>query len=102
MNENASRALDIWVGKPLCWLLTLWRRLGDSLRGRTRDRPDSAPPRKILFLKLSEMGAILLAVPAFEAARSRVGRQNLYCAMLAGNREAGHGTGQQAGTAEGV
>jgi len=87
MNENASRALDIWVGKPLCWLLTLWRRLGDSLRGRTRDRPDSAPPRKILFLKLSEMGAILLAVPAFEAARSRVGRQNLYCAMLAGNRE---------------
>lgn len=83
MNENASRALDIWVGKPLCWVFTCLRRLGDAVRGRSV----AGPPRKILFLKLAEMGAILLAVPAFEAARSRVGRENLYCAMLAGNRD---------------
>ena len=50
-------------------------------------RTEPAAPRKIAFVKLSEMGAILLAVPAFHAARSRVGSENLYCIVLAGNRE---------------
>lgn len=81
MNEDVSRALDRWVGKPLCGLLTGWRRLREALA----KPPVSASPRRILFVKLSEMGAILLAVPAFEAARSRVGRANLYCLMLHGN-----------------
>ena len=84
MIEAKSRALDIWVGKALCGVMTGVRRFGDLLR---RDRAELAAPRKIAFVKLSEMGAILLAVPAFHAARSRVGSENLYCIVLAGNRE---------------
>lgn len=84
MNENASRGLDLYVGAPLCWLLTLWRRLRAlcGLERRTEDKPS-----KILFVKLSEMGAIVLAMPALEAAHERFGRRNLYGLMLAGNRE---------------
>lgn len=84
MIEARSRTLDIWVGRPLCGALTGWRRLRDLVTGES---PPAAEPRKIAFIKLSEMGAILLAVPAFQAARSRVGSENLYCVMLAGNRE---------------
>jgi ADP-heptose:LPS heptosyltransferase len=84
MIEARSRTLDNWVGKPLCALLTGVRRVSDALR---RPAVDSGAPRRIAFVKLSEMGAILLAVPAFRAARSRVGSENLYCIVLAGNRE---------------
>lgn len=84
MNENASRALDRCVGVPICWLLTLWRRI-KALVGL--DRPATGEPRKILFIKLSEMGAIVVAMPALEAAQQRFGRRNLYGLMLAGNRE---------------
>jgi ADP-heptose:LPS heptosyltransferase len=85
MNEQKSRVLDRWVGVPLCWLLTLMRRLGGLFRAR--NAADDAPPRKILFVKLAEMGAIVLTMPAFEAARRRVGRENLYILMLANNRQ---------------
>lgn len=85
VNERSLRRLDRWIGIPLCWLLTallhLSRRLGPDQTGAA-----NAPPRKILFVKLSEMGAILLAMPAFEAARARVGIDHLYCLMLEQNR----------------
>ncbi|MBX7168360.1 MAG: glycosyltransferase family 9 protein [Pirellulales bacterium] len=83
MNEKTSRTLDIWIGIPLCWMLTLLLRLSRLLRGRRT----TAAPRKIVFIKLAEMGAIVLTMPAFEAAARRVGRENLFCLMLAGNRE---------------
>jgi len=85
MNERTLRRLDRWVGIPLCWLLTGLLRLARWL-GLTA-HPAAAPPRKILFVKLSEMGAILLTMPAFEAARARVGVDHLYCLMLAENRD---------------
>ncbi len=81
MNQQTSRRLDRWVGTVLCAALTLWRRLVE------RRSAQGAAPRKILFLKLAEMGAIVLAMPAFEAARRLVGRENLYIALLAGNEE---------------
>jgi len=83
MNENTSRLLDLWIGVPLCWLLTQLLRIS---RLFSRSSPTD-PPQKILFVKLAEMGAIVLTVPAFEAARKRVGQENLFCLMLAGNRD---------------
>jgi ADP-heptose:LPS heptosyltransferase len=82
MNEQQSRTLDYWLGIALCWLLTRWRRMRDLWRSSPTN-----PPTKILFIKLSEMGAVALAMPAFEEAARRVGRQNLYCLMLETNRE---------------
>ncbi|MGD9648326.1 MAG: glycosyltransferase family 9 protein [Pirellulales bacterium] len=84
MNEQQSRTLDYWIGVILCWLLTRWRRLG-QLFGR-RDQ-GAGEPRRILFIKLAEMGAIALSMPAFESARRRVGLENLFCLMLETNRE---------------
>lgn len=85
MTERTLRRLDRWAGIPLCWLLTGGLRLARWLRPPAPDH--ALPPRKILFVKLSEMGAILLAIPAFEAARARVGAGGLYCLLLAGNRD---------------
>lgn len=83
MNENTSRLLDLWIGVPLCWLLTQVLRIGHLFSRRSA----TDPPKKILFIKLAEMGAIVLTVPAFEAARRRVGEENLFCLMLSGNRD---------------
>jgi ADP-heptose:LPS heptosyltransferase len=81
MSEETSRKLDFWVGIPLCWLLTLWRRISER-------RPRTAqPPRSILFVKLSEMGALIVGAPAFDAAARRVGRQNVYCLAMTQNRQ---------------
>ncbi len=58
------RAVDRTLGRPICGALTLLRRLSG-------DRP--APPpgavRRVLFVKLSEMGALVLSAPAFAEAR---------------------------------
>ncbi len=86
MQENTSRWLDVWVGVPLCWMLTVLRRWVRFLRGGSPPGP-AAAPKKILFVKLAEMGAVVLTMPAFEAAARRVGRENLYMVMLAGNRQ---------------
>jgi len=84
MNQYAMRRLDAWLGPPICWLLTRWRRLAEMILGTSQP---TQPPNNVLFIKLAEMGAIVLAIPALEAARRRVGRDNLYGAMLAGNRD---------------
>lgn len=64
MNVETMRAVDRYVGVPLAFLLTRWRKLV----GR---RASCAPvdTRRVLFVKLSEMGALVLAAPAFEEAR---------------------------------
>lgn len=80
MSERVSRALDYWVGLPLCWVLTLWRRLVE------RKTLGTSVPRRIMVVKLSEMGALILAIPAFEAAASRVGRKNLFICVMPENR----------------
>jgi len=63
MNVDLMRRIDRWAGVPLCFLLTLFGRL--FLR-----RPSGeTPPRRILFVELSEMGSTILADPAMRKAR---------------------------------
>jgi ADP-heptose:LPS heptosyltransferase len=65
MRVSTMRAVDRGLGRPLCALLTGLRRL---LPEPAAPRP--ADVRRVLFVKLSEMGALVLATPAFdEAAR---------------------------------
>jgi ADP-heptose:LPS heptosyltransferase len=64
MRVETMRAVDRWLGRPVAWALTRWRRLAGDAAPR--------PPhdvRKVLFVKLSEMGALVLATPAFAEAR---------------------------------
>jgi ADP-heptose:LPS heptosyltransferase len=62
MNLRTMRAVDYWVGVPLCFLSTFFTRLVGS--------PEAPPvPRRILFIELSEMGSTVIANPALEKAR---------------------------------
>lgn len=63
------RWIDRWVGVPLCFLLTLAGRPFLSRRGAGK------PPRRILFVELSEMGSTILADPAMRKARDVFGAE---------------------------
>jgi ADP-heptose:LPS heptosyltransferase len=80
MNVSRMRQIDHWLGMPICWLLTLWRKLF------SRRSIEVASPRKILFIKLAEQGSTVLAQSALQAAVERVGRENVYFLLFAENR----------------
>jgi ADP-heptose:LPS heptosyltransferase len=71
--------LDRRVGAPVCWILTLVRRLD------WRDS-DAGPVRSILFLKLAEQGSTVLAHEAVRRAVARVGRENVHFLVFEENR----------------
>ena len=60
MEVDTLRFLDRYIGIPLCWIATVLRRLA---RPVSSPKP-LPPPRKILVIKLSEMGSTVLAYPA--------------------------------------
>jgi len=65
MKIDTMRRIDHWAGVPLCAAATLLVRLRDAFRPRA-----AGPPRRILFVELSEMGTTILAEPAMRKARS--------------------------------
>lgn len=73
MNVRVTQIIDFWVGLPLCALLSLWNRLV-----RLVHRPAPAPPRRILFIELSEMGSAILAHSAIVRARELAEPGQLY------------------------
>jgi ADP-heptose:LPS heptosyltransferase len=68
MNTEAMRYLDYWLGVPLCFILSgsnyIWQAIGFNGKAKEGRRP------KILFIKLSEMGAIILAYPLLERVKN--------------------------------
>ena len=82
MAPETIRRIEVGVGRVLCALLTLWRRASDWV-SRT---PPVAPPRRVVFLKLIEQGATVLACDALRLATERVGRENVYFCVFAENR----------------
>jgi ADP-heptose:LPS heptosyltransferase len=67
MRVDTLRLLDRFLGVPLCAACTLARRVGRLLsRGANR-----YPTRKILIIKLSEMGSTVLAYPALAELKKR-------------------------------
>ena len=79
MKASTIRIVDSWLGVPACAALTLWRRLFDRRRS-------PGPVRRILFFKLVEQGATVLAYPSLKAAVERVGRDNVFFMVLEENR----------------
>jgi len=79
LKASTIRFVDRWLGVPACGLLTLWRRLFDGRKG-------TEPVRRVLFLKLVEQGATVLAYPALRAAIDRVGVENVFFMVLEENR----------------
>ncbi|MFI5298483.1 MAG: glycosyltransferase family 9 protein [Polyangiales bacterium] len=83
MNKETIRRIDVVVGNLVCGVLTAHRRLSDLTSGTDAAK---APTRKILFLKLIEQGATVLAAPAMQRAVARVGRENVYFCVFRENR----------------
>jgi ADP-heptose:LPS heptosyltransferase len=71
---------DRWIGVPLCFFLTLFRKL---LEPRL---PTARQPGKILFIKFAEQGSTVLAYPAIRRATELVGRENVYFVVFEDNR----------------
>ncbi len=80
MRIEVQRAIDKWVGIPLCALTSLVERLRPA-------RPAAQPPRRILVVLLSEMGSLVLAQPMFAWLRERYPDASLHMLMFARNRE---------------
>jgi ADP-heptose:LPS heptosyltransferase len=68
MKLRTMRAVDYWIGIPLCFLGTMVVRLLGASKG-----PDK--PRRILFVELSEMGSTVIANPALEKAKDAFGAE---------------------------
>lgn len=73
--------LDRTAGRLACALLSTF----ETIRRLVSSRPNAAPKR-IVFVKLIEMGSSVLACPAFEEASRRVGRENLFILLFTQNR----------------
>jgi len=65
IHPDVLRRLDRWVGIPLCWGMTLLRRVRVPLFAVRR--PQGQAPRRVLFVLLSESGSMVLADPAVRA-----------------------------------
>jgi|ETNmetMinimDraft_2_1059921.scaffolds.fasta_scaffold00502_11 ADP-heptose:LPS heptosyltransferase len=83
MNPDMMRAIDKYVGVPLCFLLSLvvsfQRLLG------FRKPKQGYKPKKILFLELSEMGSTILAYSAMKKAKELFNAE-LYFMIFKENR----------------
>lgn len=82
MHPTTILRLDRGFGPPLCAVLTLWRRLVDRLAPAT-----ARPMQRIVFLKMVEQGATVLAYPAIQRAVQRLGRENVFFWVFQENRE---------------
>ncbi len=68
MKLSTMRAVDYWIGVPLCFLCTQLMRLLGSRKGPEK-------PKRVLFIELSEMGSTVIANPALEKARKELGAE---------------------------
>jgi ADP-heptose:LPS heptosyltransferase len=84
LKKETIRALDLFLGTALCALLTLHRRIFEGAVNRQAARE---PSLRILFIKLIEQGATVLAYDAIRKAVERVGRDNVFFCVFAENRE---------------
>ncbi|MBI5436917.1 MAG: glycosyltransferase family 9 protein [Nitrosomonadales bacterium] len=83
MNIKFQRAVDRFVGVPICALLSLVEHLRNIL-GVTA--PPS-PPQRILVILLSEMGSLVLAHPMFVRLKQQYPDASLHVMLFGKNRE---------------
>ena len=69
ISVNTMRAIDHWVGVPLCAIASPLVALIDGIKNIFSSGPQT--PKKLLFIELSEMGSAILVDPAMRNARAR-------------------------------
>jgi ADP-heptose:LPS heptosyltransferase len=84
MKLKTMRWVDYWVGSAACFLLSLVHLFA---KNSTQIRKSKKRPiRKILFIKLSEMGAISLACPLFYDIRKKYPEAEFFFLTFEKNR----------------
>lgn len=84
MKVSTMRRVDHHVGVVVCFVLTAFRRCIDLSKKLWKSPP--ADIRRILFIKLAEQGATVLADRAIRRAVQMVGRENVYFLVFEENR----------------
>jgi ADP-heptose:LPS heptosyltransferase len=81
MKVAVLQKIDRWIGVPLCFSLTIIRKLfgRKTLSGRQQ-------ANNIVFIKLAEQGSTVLAYPAIRRAVELVGKTNVYFVVFEENR----------------
>ncbi len=69
ISVNTMRAIDHWVGVPLCAIASPVVALIDSIKNIFNRGPQI--PKRLLFIELSEMGSAILVDPAMRNAQAR-------------------------------
>jgi len=69
ISVNTMRAIDHWVGVPLCAIASPLVALMDGIKNIFSRGPEA--PKKLLFIELSEMGSAILVDPAMRNAQAR-------------------------------
>jgi ADP-heptose:LPS heptosyltransferase len=69
ISVNTMRAIDHWVGVPLCAIASPLVALMDGIKNIFGRGPEA--PKKLLFIELSEMGSAILVDPAMRNAQAR-------------------------------
>lgn len=81
MRIETIRWVDVHLGKILCFVLTLWRKL-TLIFGK----PKPTQPKRILFIKFIEQGATVIAYSAIQRAIDEVGKENVFFCVFDANR----------------
>lgn len=82
MDPNTIRLIDKYIGQCLCFFLTCCRYLID-LFFRSKE---TKPVHKILFIKLVEQGATVLAYSAIREAIQTYGKENVFFCVFSENQ----------------
>lgn len=83
MNIQLMRWLDLWLGIPLCFLLGLHRKI-TRLFWVSNKNPYV---KNILFIKLSELGAMVLAYPLIKQTREKFPNADFYFLTFNENKD---------------
>ena len=78
MSPNTIRIIDKWIGQPICFALTCIRYCMPKRKVKE--------VKSVLFLKLIEQGATVLAYTAIQRAVKMVGKENVYFCVFSENR----------------
>jgi ADP-heptose:LPS heptosyltransferase len=81
MKVSTMRAIDKWVGIPVCFVISPFRWISDTIRSARKRKPNLD---RTLFIELSEMGSAIIVDPAMRKLQ-REGKGEIYFAIFKKN-----------------
>lgn len=81
MKVSTMRSIDKWVGIPVCFVISPFRWLSDTIRSAKKTKPNLS---RTLFIELSEMGSAIIVDPAMRKLQKE-GKAEIYFAIFKKN-----------------